>query len=78
MYDDHCAAVGWRFKVLALGTWGGLGPEGAAILDTLITRAAAWQVGDLRTGQKEQYRQSVGLALMREIFALLERKNTVC
>ena len=62
---------------MAFGTWGGQGPEGARILQRLSQRAAGWQEGDLRSSMAEQGRQAVGVALMRQVWRLLEAKNFI-
>jgi hypothetical protein len=77
-HDTSCVAVGWRFKALAFGTWGGLGPEGAKVLSRVFQRAASWQEGDLRTLLQQEFRVRMGVALMREVWALLDKKNYIC
>ena len=76
-YDTACGKVGWKFKAMAFGTWGGLGPEASSQLETLVRRAGAWQTGDLRLSQQESLRLGVGVALMREMCVLLEHKNAL-
>ena len=76
-YDTPCKKVGWDFKAMAFGMWGGLGPEANSQLEKLVKRAGAWQTGDLRTSQQESYRLSVGVAFMREVTVLLEHKSSL-
>ena len=74
-YDVLCRQAEWSFRALAMGTWGGVGPEGANILQRILKRAAGWQEGDLRPARQEELRQRIGLTLMRHVWRLLERKN---
>ena len=74
-YDAPCKAAGWGFLAIAMGTWGGLGPEGARLLHRLAKRAAGWQEGELRGLRQYELMQGVGLALMRQIWSLLGNKN---
>ena len=74
-YDKACTAEGWTFKAMAMGTWGGLGPEGDRVLRRIVKRAAGWLEGDLRAARQEEIRHGVGVALMRHIWSLLEGKN---
>ena len=76
-YDAPCRAVGWAFMAMAFGTWGGLGPECAKLLARVLKRASGWQEGDLRAVRQDELRQSVGLALMRQIWRLLGAKNFI-
>jgi hypothetical protein len=75
LYDKACAAEGWSFRAMAFGTWGGMGPEGAKILQRITKRAAGWLEGDLRACRQEEIRHGVGVSLMRHIWRLLEGKN---
>ena len=73
--DDVCKRVGWKCRAMAFGTWGGMGPEGAKLLARMAQRGAGWQDNELRTSLQEELRLSVGVALMREIWVLLDQKN---
>jgi hypothetical protein len=74
-YDAPCKRAGWGFLAVALGTWGGLGPEGARLVHRLAKRAASWQEGDLRGAKQHELLQNIGLALMRQVWSLLGNKN---
>ena len=76
-YDGACDAVGWRFLAMALGTWGGLGPEGAKILHRALKRSAGWLEGELRAVRQEELRLNFGYVLMSQIWDMLEAKNDV-
>lgn len=76
-YDALCAAAHWNFSAMAFGTWGGTGPECARLLHRISKRAAGWQEGDLRASQQENARLTVGLTLMRHVWALLLSKNFI-
>ena len=60
-----------------MGTWGGLGPEGARLIHRIIKRAATWLEGDLRVRRQYELTETLGLALMRQIWRLLSGKNYV-
>ena len=62
---------------MAFGTWGGTGPEAAKLMHRLLKRAASWNEGDLLAARQEELRLSLGLALMRHIWILLEAKNLI-
>ena len=62
---------------MAFGTWGGMGPDAAKLLFRLLKRAASWLDGDSRAARQEELRLTVGLALMRHIWVLLEAKNAI-
>jgi hypothetical protein len=74
-YDAPCKAAGWGFMAMSFGTWGGMGPEGARVLHRLAKRAASWQEGELRSLRQHELLESVGLALMRQVWRLLANKN---
>ena len=74
-YDKACEKATWAFLPMALGTWGGQGPEGAKLLALLPKRTAGWQKGDLRASLQEELRQGVGLSLARGVWAQLDLKN---
>ena len=74
-YANHCSAAGWAFSPMAFGTWGGMGPEAAKLLHRLVGRAASWLEGPLRARRQHELRESVGVALMRHIWLLLDAKN---
>jgi hypothetical protein len=76
-YDAPCRGQGWAFVPIAMGTWGGMGPEGAKILSRIIKRSATWLEGDLRAWRQQELLQSVGLTLMRHVWRLLAGKNYV-
>ena len=75
-YDTLCKAEEWHFLAMAYGTWGGQGPECTVLLHRIVKRAAGWLEEDLRAGKQEEMRMSVGLALSRQVWAFLEKKNT--
>ena len=74
-YHAPCKAAGWGFLAMSFGTWGGMGPEGAKVLQRLAKRAASWQEGDLRSLRQSELLENVGLALMRQVWKLLANKN---
>ena len=74
-YDAACKAAGWGFLAMSFGTWGGMGPEGARVLHRLAKRAASWQEGEIRSLRQHELLESVGLALMRQVWLLLANKN---
>ena len=72
-----CRHAGWAFLPMAFGTWGGLGPEACKLLQRVLTRAAAWLDGSLRTRRQEELRQMLGLALMVHIGKLLDARALI-
>ena len=74
-YDAPCKRAGWGILAIALGTWGGLGPEGTRLTHRLAKRAAGWQEGELRGARQHELMQGIGLALMRQVWSLLGNKN---
>jgi hypothetical protein len=76
-YDAPCRAQGWAFVPMAMGTWGGMGPEGMKLMRRIIKRSATWLEGDLRAWRQQELLQSVGLTLMRHVWRLLGGKNYV-
>ena len=77
-YDTACQRAGWSFGALAMGTWGGVGPEGARILQRILKRAAFWLDGDLRAIRQEELKRTFGLIVARQIWRLLDAKNLIC
>ena len=75
-YDAACEKAGWKMLAMAFGTWGGMGPEGAQLLQRLVRRAAGWFEDDLRSVKQFELRCSVGLALSRQVWKQLENKNS--
>ena len=55
-YDAACRAAHWSFKAMAFDTWGGLGPEGAKVVQRIVKRAAGWLEGDLLASRQEEIR----------------------
>ena len=76
-YDGACESVGWRFLAMALGTWGGVGPEGVKILHRALKRSAGWLEGEPRAARQEELRLNFGYVLMSQIWDMLEAKNEV-
>ena len=74
-YDGPCKKADWGFTAMALGTWGGIGPEGERCLRRILQRVGGWYEGSLRAAKAEEVRLQVGLALMRGILDLLYNKN---
>ena len=74
-YDAACRAAHWSFKAMALGTWGGTGPEGAKVLHRILKRAAGWLEGELRASRQAEIKYGIGLTLMRKIWEMLAGKN---
>ena len=73
-YRSACEAEGWGFTPMAFGTWGGLGPSCARLLNRLLKRAAGWDEGTQRAIRLDELRQTVAIALARQIWALLEER----
>ena len=63
---------------MAMGTWGGMGPEGARTFQRILKRAAFWLEGDLRADRQEELRRAFGLAVARQVWRLLDAKNLIC
>ena len=76
-YDAACSLSHWNFVPVALGTWGGQGPEAAKLLAKVFKRCASWQDGSDRIQAQETSRMSVGLTLMRQVWALFQTKNFI-
>jgi len=74
-YDLACKRASWSFIPLAMGTWGGMGPEGAKLLHRILKRAASWLDGDLRAERQEELRRTFGLTATWHIWRLLDAKN---
>ena len=77
-YDNACKKAGWQFGAMAMGTWGGMGPEGARIFQRILKRAAFWLEGDLRADRQEELRRTFGLSIARQVWRLLDAKNLIC
>ena len=77
-YDQACQRAGWSFAALAMGTWGGVGPEGARTLQRILKRAAFWLDGDMRAVRQEELKRNFGLLIARQIWRLLDAKNLIC
>ena len=76
-YSIPCADAGWEFLPMAFGTWGGLGPSCAKLLHRLVKRAAGWYEGTRKAARQDELRHTVGLALSRQVWCLLEDKAFV-
>ena len=76
-YDAVCAAEGWRVQALAVGTWGGLGPEGAKVLARLAKRASTWTEAATRGLEQHRLLEAVGVALYQQILGLLQTRDAV-
>jgi hypothetical protein len=74
-YDVPCKAAGWGFMAMAFGTGGGLGPEGAKVFYGLAKRGESWQEVDLGSLGQHEVLETVGLALMTQVWRLLAKKN---
>ena len=59
---------------MAFGTWGGLGPSCAKILHRLLKRGAGCDEGTQRAIRLDELRQTVSIALARQIWVLLEER----
>jgi hypothetical protein len=58
-----------------MGTWGGLGPEGAKVLSRILKRTTAWEEPSERGVAQRLNTERIGVALFRQVFKLLEAKN---
>ena len=76
-YDGPCEAEGWHFAAAAFGTWGGVGPEGAKVLSRILKRAACGEEGREVGLVQRQATEALGLALFRQVLAMLEAKNFI-
>ena len=76
-YDVPCTSEGWHFQAAAFGTWGGLGPEGAKVLSRILTRVASGEDSTETGLAQRRATEQLGVALFREVWALLEAKNFV-
>jgi hypothetical protein len=74
-YNVPCQQAGWGFTPFALGTWGGMGPETAKTLSRVAKRASSWQQGAERETKQAEIYQNVAIALLREVFHLLQPKH---
>ena len=77
-YDDACSKEGWHFSALAIGTWGGLGPEGAKVLSRIVKRCSAWESAETKGLTQRSLNEMIGVALFRQIWRLLSKKNDLC
>ena len=62
---------------MAFGTWGGMGPGAAKLLQQLLKRGASWEEGERRAVRQEELREILGLTLMVHVVGLLEAKNFI-
>ena len=76
-YDTPCTREGWHFLAVSLGTWGGIGPEGAKTLSRIVKRATAWETAEGKGIAQRLLYESVGVALFRQVWQLLSAKNKV-
>jgi hypothetical protein len=76
-YDIPCAQDGWCFNAAAFGTWGGMGPEAAKVLSRMLQRATAWEGVESKGVALRRHYESVGTALFRQIWRLLDARNHV-
>jgi hypothetical protein len=76
-YDAPCQRDGWHFTALAVGTWGGLGPEGAKTLAQIVKRATSWEGIDGKGQAQRAHYEAIGVALFHQVFQLLEAKNLI-
>lgn len=76
-YDAACATAQWNFVPMALGTWGGLGPEAAKTMARIVKRHASWEEGNDRVQAQESAKLAIGLALSRQVWRLLSTKNFI-
>lgn len=61
---------------MALGTWGGVGPEEAKLLARLVKRAASWGLEEEKEIRAHELRSKIGFSLMMAVLRPLERKYT--
>jgi hypothetical protein len=74
-YDVPCRNGGWSFATLAMGTWGGLGPESAKLHSRMIKRTTTWDQGDVRSTRQAESYQLLALALFRQVVQMLRPKH---
>jgi hypothetical protein len=77
-YDAPCQRDGWHFSALAVGTWGGLGPEGAKTLAHIVKRASSGADTDSKGQAQRAHYEAIGVALFHQVFHLLGAKNLIC
>ena len=76
-YDVPCDRESGNFAAIAIGTWGGLGPEGAKVLSRILKRCSAWEDPAQKGLSQRTHSEAVGVALFRHIFALLRANNNL-
>ena len=76
-YDAHCEREGWHFSALALGIWGGMGPEGVKVLSRILKRCTAWESASTRGEAQRLLTEAIGVALFRQVWRLLAAKNAL-
>jgi hypothetical protein len=75
-YETLCDEEGWDFVPFGMNTWGGIGPHGTSLLHRLLRKATAAGNEEDRRGADEQLRQNLSLAVMREVWRLLQRRTS--
>ena len=68
---------GWGFLPMGFGTFGNVGPSTARLLAQLIDKATAELHGWEKTKRAMEFRQTLSLALMRQVGRQLLLKNRV-
>jgi len=58
-----------------MGTWGGLGPEGAKVLSRILKHITAREEPSEKGPAQRLNIERIGAALFRQVFKLLDAKN---
>ena len=77
-YAEPCKVEGWNFIPAAFDTWGGMGPGAKELLRKMLQRAVCGVSLELRAARTQEHKQSLSLALMRQVWRLLGAKTTFC
>ena len=77
MAEEDFVRSGWGFVPMGFGTFGNAGPSTLRLLSMIIEKATADLAGWEKTKRALEIRQSLSLALMRQVGRQLLLKNRV-
>ena len=77
MAQEEFVGCGWGFIPMGFGTFGNAGPSAVRLLTLIVQKATADLHGWEKTKRAMEIRQSISLALMRQVGRQLLLKNRV-
>ena len=77
MAHKTCARMRWGLQPAAFSPWGGAGPGAKFIIHETLKRIACDKIGGASEARTREFRETVSMAIAREVARQLSLKNQI-